>query len=192
MTEAQNPTRLTFVGCEKEKKSRTDEDGYPVQWPAADLYSSNSFALKRDYAERMSESWYVLSAKHGRVGAFNYISPYDVSLSTSGFDGDGDPIYETVDDWSSSVIRSTDSDLKYHKYNHHVEGIEEVVVLARKAYVEPIRESLISICNDFDVTVRFPFDKTSDVDEQMVWLKENTDQSRQLSEQYLNNVAEQN
>jgi hypothetical protein len=66
------PTTVILVGCVK-----TKADG---PHPARDLYTSELFRRRRDYAEAAGVPWYVLSAKHGLLGPDELIEPYDVAL----------------------------------------------------------------------------------------------------------------
>ena len=65
-------TRLGLVGCVKGK--------LPVPAPAAQLYTSPLFRLRRGYVERTCDAWYVLSAKHGLVPPHHVLEPYDQTL----------------------------------------------------------------------------------------------------------------
>lgn len=179
------PVRLTYVGCGKAKR---EIDGHPYhdknQFHAADLYTSNYFRLKREYAERMSYSWSILSAKHGTLNPFVRCKPYDVQLTSSGFAGEGGPVFETVEDWAFDVAEETEASLNYFENCDAHPPIEQIVVLAGKAYVDPLREDLIEVAGWFDVEVQFPFDETSGIGDQMAWLKEHTDPSRSVGARY--------
>lgn len=64
--------RIALVGCVKAKLDR------PAA--AADLYVSQLFCGRRDWAERSCDAWYVVSALHGLVSPDDVIAPYDVTL----------------------------------------------------------------------------------------------------------------
>jgi hypothetical protein len=49
--------------------------------PARDLYDSNYFDLKKQYAELHADLWYILSAEHGVVAPNEVIDSYDTHLS---------------------------------------------------------------------------------------------------------------
>ncbi len=172
-----NPSRLTLVGCGKAKIDLSDREEDTI--PAAKLYSSSYFRLKREYAERQSDSWLILSALHGLLSPWEPIEPYDVSLTRSGFSGSDDPQYASIDHWATAV----DLDL-CEVVETLFPDLDELVVLAGQAYVEPLRPALEAICDRHGVTLRLPFDRTSGIGEQQAWLKDHTDRSRSVSQQY--------
>lgn len=51
---------------------------------ARDLYDSALFTKSRAFAERASDRWYILSAKHGLVAPDAVLEPYDMTLSRLG------------------------------------------------------------------------------------------------------------
>ena len=182
MTDTRTPTaqrrsRLTLVGCGNAKVDLSDREAETI--PAAKLYSSSYFRLKREYAERQSDSWLILSALHGLLSPWEPIESYDVSLTRSGFSGRDEPRYASIDHWATAV----DLDL-CDVIEALFPDLDELVVLAGQAYVEPLRPALEAICDRHDVTLWLPFDQTSGIGEQMAWLKEHTDRSRSVSQQY--------
>lgn len=182
MTDTRTPTaqrrsRLTLVGCGNAKVDLSDREAETI--PAAKLYSSSYFRLKREYAERQSDSWLILSALHGLLSPWEPIESYDVSLTRSGFSGRDEPRYASIDHWATAV----DLDL-CDVIEALFPDLDELVVLAGQAYVEPLRPALEAICDRHDVTLWCPFDQTSGIGEQMAWLKEHTDRSRSVSQQY--------
>lgn len=175
------PTRLALVGCGKQKREVTGHPNYADNhYRAAVLYTSVYFALKREYAERMCEYWYVLSAKHGLYHPFCIMKPYDVQLTQSGFAGDDDPEFDTVDAWADAVLKQLDDKLEYLANSDGNDAVDEIVVLAGRAYVEPLRDGLEAL----DVAVRYPFDSTSGIGEQMAWLDKATDETEPVSPRY--------
>jgi hypothetical protein len=64
-----------LVGCASQKLRR------PA--PARELYVSQLFKKASAYAERNSDRWYILSAKHGLVHPDGVLEPYDVKLGTN-------------------------------------------------------------------------------------------------------------
>lgn len=64
--------RIGLVACSKTKADQ------PA--PARDLYQGTLFRRASAYAERMSDQWYILSAKHGLVLPTTILDPYDISL----------------------------------------------------------------------------------------------------------------
>lgn len=69
-----NAERVFLVSCAKSKLSRKAR--------AAELYVSPLFQKARGYAERHSNRWFILSAKHGLVRPETTISPYNLTLKT--------------------------------------------------------------------------------------------------------------
>jgi hypothetical protein len=67
--------RIGLVGCVKLKQM--------VPAPAADLYISPLFKLRRRYVERSCSQWYILSAKHGLVRAGQVLEPYEQTLKAA-------------------------------------------------------------------------------------------------------------
>lgn len=68
--------RVGLVGCVKKKL------GQPA--PAAELYVSPLFRLRREYVERRCDKWLILSALHGVLDPTTVIEPYDVTLTRMG------------------------------------------------------------------------------------------------------------
>lgn len=62
---------LVLVGCGDAKADEPRK--------AKDLYTSNYFGLKRQYAEEYGDEWAILSAKYGLLDPEAEIEPYDVS-----------------------------------------------------------------------------------------------------------------
>ena len=178
-------TRYVYVGCGSAKR---ELDGHPNhsenQYVAADLYTSNYFKLKREYAERMGRTWSILSAKYGLIDPWALCPPYDVRLTASGFAGEDDALFDTIDEWGQSVMESIEAEITYAERSISEDTVDEIVVLAGKNYVNPIRDELEELGTEYDVDVRFPFDKTNGIGEQMGWLKENTDTSLSVRTRY--------
>lgn len=63
---------IVLVGCGSEKADTARA--------AKDLYTSNYFNLKRKYAERFGDDWYILSAKHYLLDPDAEIAPYSKDL----------------------------------------------------------------------------------------------------------------
>jgi hypothetical protein len=176
-----SPTRLALVGCGKKKREVTGHPNYADNhYRAAVLYTSVYFALKREYAERMCEYWYILSAKHALYHPFCIMKPYDVQLTRSGFAGDDEPAFDSVDAWADAVLEQLQEKLEYLANSSGNDAVDEVVVLAGQAYVEPLRDGLDAL----DVSVRYPFDRTSGIGEQMGWLNESTDETEPVGPRY--------
>src|SRR5687767_6111885 len=66
--------RVALVSCVKSKLDRTA--------PAKDLYTSPLFRALRNYAERHSDRWYILSAEHGLLDPERVIEPYERTVNS--------------------------------------------------------------------------------------------------------------
>lgn len=66
--------RIALVSCVKSKRSTATR--------AADLYTSPLFRGLREYAERVSDEWYILSAEHGLVHPDRVLAPYERTLNS--------------------------------------------------------------------------------------------------------------
>ena len=186
MSSSDEPVRLTFVGCGKAKRSDDDPLAKNGEFPAAALYTSNYFTLKGGYAERMSDAWRILSAKYGVIGPFDWTEPYDVTITDYPLE-EPDMPFQTIDEWADSVLAYVRASLEYQR-EYQLQQFDEIVMLAGKPYLEPLRGDLGEIAAEFGVEVRYPFDETNGIGEQMAWLKEHTDQSAPVREMYANIV----
>jgi hypothetical protein len=65
--------RIALVSCVKKKRNGS--------WPARDLYLSPLFRGLRCYAERHSDAWYILSAKHFVLPPDKVVKRYERSLN---------------------------------------------------------------------------------------------------------------
>lgn len=63
---------VTLIGCVSRKA--------PGARPARDLYDSELFRRRREFAERSGRPWFILSALHGVVDPDTVLDPYDVTL----------------------------------------------------------------------------------------------------------------
>lgn len=184
-----DPVQLTYVGCGKAKR---DIEGHPNhghnQYAAANLYTSNYFKLKREYAERESESWRVLSAKHGVFDPFVWATPYDLTITdypiSEEDDQFRDPPFLTLSEWRDDVLESIENSLNYYHGNDDRPHVQELVMLAGQNYLEPLHDGLDDLADEYDCTVRYPFDGTSGIGDQMAWLKANTDESKPVRDSY--------
>ena len=68
--------RIGLVGCVKDKTA--------IPQAAKDLYISTLFTGRRSYVEWSSDSWWILSAKHGLVHPDEVLVPYNVALKDVG------------------------------------------------------------------------------------------------------------
>lgn len=64
---------IVLVGCGKDKLS------HPAK--VKDMYTGPLFKKARAYAERIGDSWWILSAKYGLLGPDEKIEPYDETLA---------------------------------------------------------------------------------------------------------------
>ena len=144
--------RYSLVGCGKSKK-----DGYH---PARELYDSNYFRLKRDYSERYAENYSVLSAAHGVVQPTQRLLDYDLSI-------------HDLEDERLELYRQ---DVFQHLSANDWYEYDEFVVLAGSAYIEPIQDLLNELDNcHLHLDVRYPFEDTNGIGEQMAWLRQKID-----------------
>jgi hypothetical protein len=67
---------ICLVGCGKKKLSQATF--------AKDIYTSYYFCLKRQYAEKFADSWFIISAKHHLLSPNQIIEPYDKTLTNAG------------------------------------------------------------------------------------------------------------
>lgn len=106
-----------IIGCGEAKR---DE---PAK--AADLYTSNYFQLKREYAEHFAEKTIILSAEHGLVVGWKTIDPYDTTLE----DRDRPVLVDTV----AGNLQSA--------FTHHPFA-DEILLLAGEAYASVYHDAL--------------------------------------------------
>lgn len=147
--------RIAYVGCGAAKR---DE-----QAPAADLYTSSYFSLKRELAQKLCDEWFILSAKHGVLSPDEEIEPYDASLDPSSDSYIGD--YE-AGKWAVRTTRSIQT-LNSFRAPH-----ARYVVLAGEDYTHHITGAFEH------ETVSYPFRDTSGIGEQQSWLRETIDDYR--------------
>lgn len=179
-------TSLALIGCGSAKREVTGNPNYANnQYRTAVLYISNYFKAKREYGERMCDYWYVLSAKHGLRHPFVITRPYDVRLTHSGFKGEDEAPFESIAAWADHVIEQLEEKLTYLENSSGNDAVDEVVILAGRPYVDPLREPL----DELDVEPRYPFDDTSGLPEQMKWMSNHTDPSKPVSTRYQAVVA---
>lgn len=107
---------ITLVGCGDDK---LDEPA-----PARDLYQSNYFKLKRQYAEERAPPWFILSALYGLVDPAEVVLPYDKSLDDEDVDD------EYLKEWDLLVAEQC-PDI----------GHADVEILAGSTYVDAVRET---------------------------------------------------
>jgi uncharacterized HhH-GPD family protein len=110
---------LILVGCVKTKAD------HPL--PARELYRSALFERRRDYAERHSDRWYILSAEYGLVSPDALLEPYDTAL------GDQPADYRRA--WATWIVA------KLHQREGDLTG-RTIEIHAGEDYVAPLRQPL--------------------------------------------------
>lgn len=124
--------------------------------PLRDLYTSQYFGMKREFAEKHCKAWWVLSAKHGAILPLAERHTYDREI------GDVD-----TEVWARGVYLTLHmDDAKW------ISDDTELVVLAGQDYIDPIRATLDDLeeSKQLGVTVRYPFAETRGIGEQMAVL----------------------
>lgn len=116
---------------------------------ASDLYTSPLFSKSKDYALHYSDSWFILSAKHGLLLPETVVEPYDLSLE--------DLTKDQRKQWAEKI---TSDLLKLIKPS------QEVVILAGESYKDLLKEKLIAA----NITVSSPLDHLS-IGERLAWLE---------------------
>lgn len=153
--------RIAFVGCGS-SKLELDENQTVA---AKDLYDSNYFSLKQEYAEECCDEWKILSAKHGLLDPETEIETYDASLNSRSDSYIGD--YEAgiwAVETAQEISLYTSFKIPYTQY----------VVLAGEDYVghRHIENQLGRLRH-----VSFPFrsDDLTGIGDQQRWLREEID-----------------
>jgi hypothetical protein len=153
--------RFVIVGCGSAKQPRELEPGKlrVKRYPLRDLYTSTYFQKKREYAETFADQWCILSALHGLRDPSERFEPYDVSiddLSDDQLDGLAHRIGMVLIEW----------------IEWETTPVEEIVVLAGKKYLDPLRER-DTFSAGIEALVTFPLQNDlGGIGEQMAWLKE--------------------
>ena len=115
---------------------------------ARDLYISDWFNKASAYAEKVSDEWFILSAKYGLIDPNVIIEPYDVTLNKM-------PISKRRT-WSLRVMQD---------FRPMLEKGDHIVILAGKGY----REFLIQPLRDIGCQVEIPMEGLR-IGEQLSWL----------------------
>jgi len=147
-------TTWAVIGCGNAKR---DEPS-----PARDLYTSNYFQLKREYAEHFADKTIVLSAEHGLVVGWKTIEPYDTTLE----DVDREALVDRVD----LSLRSP--------FTHHP-WTDEVLLLAGRDYASIYFDALEAdaefghdaVIDDLEVVDVFAEADLGGIGEQMGWMR---------------------
>lgn len=141
-----------LVGCGAAKNEGTH--------PAKDLYSSTYFKKKREFAEELTDEWYILSAKYGVIDPEREIEDYDMTIEDVPVDG-----------WLKRVNAYLENEVDFTED-------DEVYVLLGKRYLEAENkdgESLRTILDGYDVDMNYPFDRTSGIGEQNQYLNDSVE-----------------
>jgi len=108
---------LAVIGCGNAKRDEPSK--------VRDLYTSNYFALKREYADHFADRLIVLSAEHDLIWGAREVAPYDTTLD----DRDREALVQEVA-WS---LRSPFTD-----HSH----ADEVLLLAGREYAAIYRDAI--------------------------------------------------
>lgn len=138
------PRKVTLIGCAKEKRT--------TACPARELYVSQLFNATSAWAEKHSDKWFILSAKHGLVHPDTVLEPYDVTLN--------DMAAPQRREWARMVMAQLDPLLIQ---------FDQVNILAGRKY----RENLEAWLTGKGKTVRLPLQGRG-IGVQKAWLKANT------------------
>jgi len=131
---------ICLVGCGKQKAA--------LRAPAKDIYTSPFFRLKRQYAERFGDSWFIISAEHHLLKPDKEIDPYENTLKGSGV--------ESKKSWAARV---------HEQLCQVVAPKDTLIILAGKDYFEHLLPFLQG------VSVKLPL-KGLKQGEQNKWLKD--------------------
>ena len=117
--------------------------------PARNLYTSQLFKNASAYAEKISDEWFIISAKYGLVRPSDLLEPYDVTLKDmSAFERS---------QWAQRIF----SDLK-----PCLQNTDKVVMLAGVIY----RKDLVQMIEGLGCKVEIPMIGLR-IGEQVSWLK---------------------
>ena len=147
---------VAVIGCGNAKRDEPSK--------ARDLYTSNYFGLKREYAEHFADRLVILSAEHGLVWGKRTIDPYDTRLD----DVDRQALVEKVS-WS---LRSPFTD-----HSH----ADEVLLLAGRDYASIYADAIEHENEiafdplDMDVVDVFAEAELGGIGEQMGWIRRAVD-----------------
>ena len=133
---------FVLISCSKKKIS------YPA--PAKILYDSPLFKNSRSYAEAITDSWFVLSAKYGLLLPDEMVEPYDLAL--------WDLSNEEKLLWVRKVLDAIVKNIPIGS---------RIIILAGKKYVELILNDLLS----FGFNIETPLSKIIGIGNRISWLK---------------------
>ena len=147
---------VAVIGCGNAKRDEPSK--------ARDLYTSNYFGLKLEYAEHFADRVVILSAEHGLVWSKRTIDPYDTTLD----DRDRDALVDEVA-WN---LRSPFTD---HSHT------DEVLLLAGRDYASIYADAIEQENEiafeplDFEVVDVFAEAELGGIGEQMGWIRRAVD-----------------
>ncbi len=139
-------SRFILVGCVAAKE--------PEARPARDLYTSNLFAARRQYAEASGHAWGIVSAHAmGIIDPNRVIEPYDRTMEQKRRD--------ELHQWTREAGFSA-----YQLFGEQLLGAT-VEVHAGARYVAALRDALV---RRFDVTLDVPLVGLA-IGQQLAWYK---------------------
>mgnify|MGYP000358997959 CR=1 FL=1 len=147
-------TVWAIIGCGQAKRDEATE--------AVDLYTSNYFQLKREYADHFADKTIILSAEHDLLVGWRTIKPYDTTLD----DRDREVLVD-------EVAGSLRSPFTHHPY------VDEVLLLAGEDYASIYHDALErdrdfgfdDIADEIDVVDVFAEADLGGIGEQMGWVR---------------------
>jgi hypothetical protein len=128
-----NEVNLVIVPCGRSKIWSKNPHLGPI--PARDAYTGAPFKVNREYAEKMSDRWIVLSAKYGFIEPGELIEQYEVTFKRM----KTNPV-------SVATLRKQANDLGLHDF-------ATVIVLGGTEYRKVVAEAFAGT----DVELEFPF-----------------------------------
>jgi cytoplasmic iron level regulating protein YaaA (DUF328/UPF0246 family) len=125
--------KLVIVPCGRSKIWSKQPNLGPT--PARGAYTGAPFRVNREYAEKMSDRWIILSAKYGFIDPCEPIEQYEVTFKRV-----------RTNPVSVATLRKQASDLGLHEF-------ATIIVLGGTEYRKVVAEALAGA----DVELKFPF-----------------------------------
>lgn len=149
MTElSATPARTSWLSSDVEVRNAAT-----ATYVARELYCSNYFHKKREFAEALCDRRYILSARHGLLDPLESIAPYDESVRDFNVRERNQWAFRVADELTDEI-----SD-------------DIAVFLAGRDYVEPVSDRLIEEFDGSDIDRLYhPFFETAGIGEQLEWL----------------------
>jgi cytoplasmic iron level regulating protein YaaA (DUF328/UPF0246 family) len=132
---------ISMVQCVSKKRDKPQR--------ARNLYTSQLFTNAAAYAEKISDDWFIISAKYGLVRPTDILVPYDVTLK--------DMSANERRAWAKRVFLD---------FEPNVKPSDTVVMLAGTIY----RRDLVKMIEGIGCKVEIPM-KGLRIGEQVSWLK---------------------